>query len=231
MRIGRAGSQTVMDTRQVRAPWAVLAVTVALVVFKLWLVGPVRGRLALDHSWVEELMFQILPVPFAVVGALIAARRPGHRIGWLLLIGTLSIASAQFAWTYALYKPDGRGLASRPRGHRVGGQLDPLAGLAAFMLLLLWFPDGEPPSPRWHPIGWTIVAYCTVIVAFLALYPALISAPELDNPFALSGAAGTVMRKLQASPVVPALSTVLFLRRRARRLSASAAPEPPSASS
>jgi hypothetical protein len=200
-----------MDTRQVRAPWAVLAVTVTLVVFKLWLVGSVLGRLALDHSWVEELAFQILPVPFAVVGALIAARRPGHRIGWLLLIGTLSIASAQFAWTYVLYKPDGGG--SLPGRAVIGwvGNWIPWPALAAFLLLLLWFPDGQPPSPRWRPIGWAIVAYCAVVMVFLALYPVLISAPELDNPFALSGAAGTVMRKLQASSVVSAVGTALVL--------------------
>jgi hypothetical protein len=211
MRTGRTGSQTLTDTRQVRASWAVLAVTVALVVVKLLLVGPVLGRLALDHSWVQELAFQILPVPFAVVGALIAARRPGHRIGWLLLIGTLSIASAQFAWTYALYgSEDGTSLVGLAVIGWVGNWT-PWPALAAFLLLLLWFPDGQPPSPRWRPIGWAIVAYCALVMVFLALYPGLISAPELDNPFALSGAAGTVMRKLQASPVVPAVGTVLVL--------------------
>jgi hypothetical protein len=120
MKTGRTGRQTLTNTRQIRASWAVLAVTVALVVVKLLIVGPVLGRLALDHSWVQELAFQILPVPFAVVGALIAARRPGHRIGWLLLIGTpvdrqrpvrLDLYPLQAGW---------RGLASRPRGHRVG---------------------------------------------------------------------------------------------------------------
>jgi hypothetical protein len=48
-------------------------------------------------------------------------------------------------------------------------------------------------------------------MVFLALYPGLISAPELDNPFALTGTAGTVMHTLQASPVVPAVGTVLVL--------------------
>jgi hypothetical protein len=156
----RTGRQTLTNTRQIRASWAVLAVTVGLVVVKLLLVGPVLGRLALDHSWVQELAFQILPVPFAVVGALIAARRPGHRIGWLLLIGTLSIASAQFAWTYALYgSEDGTSLVGLAVIGWVGNWT-PWPALAAFLLLLLWFPDGQPPSPRWRPIGWAIVAYC-----------------------------------------------------------------------
>jgi hypothetical protein len=210
MRTGESGRKTVTGTRQVRAPWAVLAVTVALVVVKLLLVGSVLGHLALDHSWVEELVFQVLPVPFAVVGALIAARRPGHRIGWLLLVGTVSIAGAQFAWSYVLHgSEDGTSL---PGLAAVGwvGNWSPWPALAAFLLVLLWFPDGRPPSPRWRPIGWAVVAYCAVAMVFLALYPGLISTPELDNPFALSGAAGEVMRKLQASPALPAVGTALF---------------------
>lgn len=50
-----------------------------------------------------EVVFHSLPVPFAVVGALIAARRPGNRIGLLLLAGALSLNSAQLSWVYANY--------------------------------------------------------------------------------------------------------------------------------
>jgi hypothetical protein len=208
MRSGRADSKTVTTTRPVRAPWAVLAVIVALVVFPLWLAS-VLGRPASDEPWIQDLLFQLVPVPFAVVGALIAARRPGHRIGWLLLGGTLSIAGALFAWSYVLHElQDGTWLPGRAVIGWVGNWI-PWPALAAFLLLLLLFPDGQPPSPRWHPIGWAIVAYCTVIMAFLALYPGLISAPDLDNPFALSGAAGKVMREVQSSPVVPAIGIAL----------------------
>jgi hypothetical protein len=210
MRAGRADSKTVTTTRQVRAPWAVLAVTVALVGFPLGLAA-VLGRPSSEEPWIQDLLFQLVPVPFAVVGALIAARRPGHRIGWLLLGGTLSIAGALFAWSYTLHKlPDGTWLPGRVVVGWVGNWI-PWPALAAFLLLLLLFPDGQPPSPRWRPIGWAIVVYCAVIMAFLALYPALISAPDLDNPVALSGTAGKVMRELQSSPVVPAIGIALLV--------------------
>jgi hypothetical protein len=51
---------------------------------------------------VAEAVFQALGIPFAAVGALIAGRRSSNRIGWLLLVGALSISSAQLAWTYVL---------------------------------------------------------------------------------------------------------------------------------
>jgi hypothetical protein len=56
-----------------------------------------------------------------------------------------------------------------------------------------------------------MVAWCTVIMGFLAVYPTLIAAPELVNPFGLSGDAGSTMRQLQASPVIPLITIPLFL--------------------
>jgi hypothetical protein len=210
MRIGRAGHDTATSRQLVRAAWAILAVIVALVLLKLWLVGSALVRSS-DQPWIQELLFQILPIPFAAVGALIAVRRPGHRIGWLLLIGSFSIACAQLAWGYGLRGSDGGvSLPGRPVIAWVGNW-SPWPALAAFMLLLVWFPDGRAPSPRWRLLPWAIVTWTTVVMAFLALYPGLLSTTDLDNPFGLSGEAGKVMRRLQASPIVPSTGLGLFL--------------------
>ena len=210
MGVAGAGHDMATRTRLVRAAWAILAVIVALVVLKLWLVGSALGRLS-GEPWIQELLFQILPIPFAAVGALIAVRRPGHRIGWLLLGGALSIACAQFAWGYGVRGSDGGGsLPGRPVIAWVGNW-SPWPALAAFMLLLLWFPDGQPPSPRWRLVPWAIVAWTLVVMVFLALYPGLIGTTDLDNPFGLAGEAGKLMRRLQASPVVPSIGTALFV--------------------
>jgi hypothetical protein len=91
------------------------------------------------------------------------------------------------------------------------GNWIPWPALAAFALLLLWFPNGQPPSPRWRPAAWAMVAWCAVIMGFLALYPGLIATSELANPFGLSGDAGATMRRLQASPAIPLITIPLFL--------------------
>ena len=197
-------------TLQVRAPWAVLLLTAALVIPKSWLFAPLIGDLPPSQR-ITELLFQLLPLPFAAVGTLIAARRPGHRIGWLLLGGSLAIASAQLTWSYVSYSL--RSGAPLPGSAVVGwiGNWVPWPALAAFALLMLLFPDGQLPSPRWRPVGWAMVAWCAVIMVFLALYPGLISTPELDNPFGLSGDAGEAMRRLQASPIIPLVTIPLFL--------------------
>jgi hypothetical protein len=210
MRPDRTGSATMTRTLQVRAPWAVLLLTAALVIPKSWLFAPLIGDLPPSQR-ITELLFQLLPLPFAAVGTLIAARRPGHRIGWLLLGGSLAIASAQLTWSYVSYSL--RSGAPLPGSAVVGwiGNWVPWPALAAFALLMLLFPDGQLPSPRWRPVGWAMVAWCAVIMVFLALYPGLISTPELDNPFGLSGDAGEAMRRLQASPIIPLVTIPLFL--------------------
>jgi hypothetical protein len=210
MRADRTGSATMTRTLWVRAAWAILLLTVALVMAKLWLFAPLIGDLPPSQR-ITELLFQLLPVPFAAVGALIAARRPGHRIGWLLLAGTLAIASAQLTWSYVLHSLDSG--TPLPGAAIVGwvGNWIPWPALAAFALLLLLFPDGQLPSPRWRPVAWAMVALCAVIMAFLTLYPGLISTPDLQNPFGLSGDAGEVMRQLQASPIVPLIAIPLFV--------------------
>jgi hypothetical protein len=210
VRADRTGKGMVTRTLQARAPWAVLLLTAALVLPKLWLFAPLIADLPPSER-ITELLFQLLPVPFAAVGTLIATRRPGHRIGWLLLVGSLAIASAQLAWSYVLYSL--RSGAPLPGSAVVGwiGNWIPWPALTAFALLLLLFPDGQLPSPRWRPVAWAMVAWCAVTMAFLALYPGLISTPDLDNPFGLSGDAGEAMVRLQASPIVPLVSIPLFL--------------------
>jgi hypothetical protein len=208
MRADRAGSEP--GTVRASASWAVLLVVVAQVVPKLWLFAPYLGSLPINER-IAEVLFFALPVPFVAVGALIAARRPRHRIGWLLLVGALAISTAQLSWGYVAYRLDAGALL--PGAAVVGwvGNWIPWPALAAFALLLLLFPDGRLPSPRWRPVAWAMVGWCVVTMAFLSVFPAVISTPELDNPFGLSGDAGATMRRLQASPVIPLISIPLFV--------------------
>jgi signal transduction histidine kinase len=103
----------------------------------------------------------------AIVGGLIATRRPRHRIGWLLLFIGLTQAMVEFSSAYAhyalLYRP-----GSLPLGD-VSSWFEewmwmPGFGLAATLLLL--FPTGRLPSRRWWPVAAvTILTLLTMVVA------------------------------------------------------------------
>ena len=129
-----------------------------------------------------------------ILGALIVWRQPGNRYGWLWCLLGLGMSLRGAAYAYELwalyiapYQPCGLEAAW------VGTVMDALNwGLVPLLLLL--FPDGRPPSPRWRPVVWVALAVCAVSVVSAAVAPG-----EMDdgtpNPIRwLHGAPGEVAR-------------------------------------
>ena len=96
-----------------------------------------------------------LAVP--VVGFVLASRRPGNRVGWLLLVGGLALGLGGFVSAYALHAlvadpsslPTGRAFAWLSNWIWV----IPIAVLAFVFLL---FPAGRLRSRRWRPAAWFV---------------------------------------------------------------------------
>jgi hypothetical protein len=122
----------------------------------------------------------VLALPFTVgsatVGALVAARRPGNPVGWLLGTCGVLVGLDEFARTYAIY-----GLFIRP------GSL-PAAALVAWLNAWTWqltfglmitlvpliFPTGRPPSSRWRPLVWLACAFIAAWTLSAAFGPGTI---------------------------------------------------------
>jgi len=105
------------------------------------------------------LTFALIVAPFAVVGALVASRRPRNPVGWLFLVFAVVaafVASADRYASYALVEHPG----SLPGGDWVAwlasGIWHPAFGFFVFAFLL--FPNGRLPSTRWRPVAWIAVA-------------------------------------------------------------------------
>jgi signal transduction histidine kinase len=157
--------------------WAV-TVLMAAVAGILLVLGP--GRPLPDDLFggVAGAAFLVLSLAYATVGAVIALRLPGHRIGWLFsLTGLLSAVNVL---TYA-YAEHGLYAAEPPLARTaavVWGTLELTAPLLVLSLLLL--PDGRLPSPRWRPAA----AMCLVAIVLLPLSRLLTPGP-MDDPFAI----------------------------------------------
>jgi len=96
-------------------------------------------------------LLTVLPfVLFATVGAIVAARRPDNRLGWLyLVIGLLaSFTAIGGSLENVNYPPSGPGRLALVLLYAVTNLAwYPTLGLLA-TLSILWFPDGRPPSPH-----------------------------------------------------------------------------------
>ena len=122
---------------------------------------------------------------FATVGSLIASRRPQNPIGWIFCISALLWALGDVLLqynTYALITNPG----SLPAGALLGVFGDWARGMGWFMVitfLLLLFPNGHFPSPRWRFLAWLIagllVAYS--ITLLLSPFPYANIDPSLAN--------------------------------------------------
>jgi hypothetical protein len=105
----------------------------------------------------------IITLPFAVVGLLIARRRPRNPIGWILLALVFSVLVSVNAANYAVLVY--RVHDSLPLG-RLAVALAP-AWVPVIVLLplpIVLFPDGHIPAGRWRWVFW---AYIALAVAFL----------------------------------------------------------------
>ncbi|MFN8487237.1 MAG: hypothetical protein U0350_06565 [Caldilineaceae bacterium] len=96
-------------------------------------------------------------IAFAVLGVLVVARLPNHRVGWLFLVIGLSAALALFTDQYTIYK-----LVTHPAGQPFVWLVVWLhtwvwlVGNWAIGLLLLIFPTGRLLSARWRWASWLL---------------------------------------------------------------------------
>ena len=139
-------------------PWAlfVLATAVATLDFILSL----QNDQAVGHErsmavWLIVVEMLLIPVTFTGVGAFIVTRRPGNRVGWLMIVVGIAFALPALASDYP--GADGRThLPMRPFGTMVAwvGNWDWTFYVLALLCLVLLFPTGSLPSRRWRPVLW-----------------------------------------------------------------------------
>src|SRR5215204_3173896 len=190
--------------------------------------GLENGANLLDD--VEGMVLNVGFGAFAVVGALLVAKRPTNLIGWIMAAVALMVSLFNAGGAYATYV-----MLTR-------GQPDALAVLGAWTANWYWFlmlalaliylpmlfPDGRLPSWRWLPVAVLAGIAASGFVlprAFMDTLP-LNEAPgyEIDNPIGIEGLGpvenlplfGMLLNGLLAIAFVGTAASVVVRFRRSR---------------
>jgi hypothetical protein len=163
-----------------RLAWSVCGLTLALLACAL-------GLAVLNGADVGAVSFPLAMTASAVVGGLVASRRPGNPVGWFFLGGAFSLASGDVASGYAAY-----GLTTAPGalpGARVMAWPMSWVWVPGVVLLLclvpLYFPDGRLVSRRWRWFVGLAVFFCVAVAVYSALRPGEIQEEGLANPLGI----------------------------------------------
>ena len=155
------------------------------------------------HS--EDDYVPLMLTGYAVVGAVVAVRRPGNAVGWLFQTIALVLSVQAVAEAYVLLDPRPGQVAVA----WVAGWLFNLWFILLGVFLLLVFPDGRLLSRRWRPVLWLGVA--ALVGSFLvdAFAPGELSVyTGTENPLGVHGAAAVAVQWIRG--VTTALLVVLL---------------------
>jgi hypothetical protein len=170
-----------------RGAMAFLVLTV-LARIVLLLLDPVRISAA---AVAEGAGFLVVVAAFPVVGWIILQQQPRNHVGWLLTaIGVVwGVGGMCDTWAHlglVVFPGDVPGAGAAASVASIIWA--PALGLTGTYLLML-FPDGDLPSPRWRALPWVSGGVVGLLVASLLLHPgALVSGPGegLANPLGVT---------------------------------------------
>src|SRR5215217_3810443 len=173
---------------------------------------------------VEAVFVLATVLTFSVVGTIIASRQPRNAIGWLFCGIGLLVSLNSLTGSYAEYRLAG--------GFGLGALAETAAWFSSWSwtlwlyvpttFLLLLFPDGRLPSPRWRPVAWCAALGVIGFVAGSALEPGpLEEFPRITNPYGVDSPildavaiAGAILAG--ASMLASAVSLIVRMRRAGR---------------
>ncbi len=218
-----------MSTRTAaRLAWSLAGLTVPLMVgavFFVWLDRASPWRADGPFSLASMVVGVLSNLPVPIVGALIAARQPRSPYGWLWLASGIALSFTQLVAAYAFH-----GLLIAP------GTL-PLAGLAQWLtgaawllnfatapFVLLLFPTGHLPSPKWRIVAWVVVAALLTGLPVCAGIAGLSGfVPDVESPFGAPGIVADLLKAIMMISVtliiIAIVAGVISLLLRFRRAS------------
>jgi hypothetical protein len=161
---------------------------------------------------------------FSVVGAIVASRHPRNTIGWIFCSVGLVEGLDRLARGYAefwLVSDWGSPSLGEAAAWFATWAWIPLSGVSTTYLLLL-FPNGRLPSPRWRLVAWLAgLGIISGVVGYALQAGSLGDFPQIVNPYGVNSPVVRVVQVAAAvvvvgSMVASAISVIIRARRAGR---------------
>lgn len=130
--------------------------------------------------------FPLAMTASALVGALVASRRPVNPVGWLFLGSAALVALQTFATEYATYGllSSHGALPFAETAAWVSVWIELLGPGLMLVVLPFFFPDGRLVSPGWRPIVWLVFLALVANIVLRLLTPGVVvyATSRIANP-------------------------------------------------
>jgi hypothetical protein len=163
------------------AMFAIIVVIVAM---------PVIAGKGLDEIYADPvvLVFLVFVLTFVTVGALIASKRPANPIGWIMIAAGLAYSVGGLTISVledVVSRPLGASLVTRYLVW-LSSWVFAIGALLSGTFLLLLFPSGNLPSPRWRHVARLAALGIVLFVVGVAFQPGETGGYEdVVNPVAI----------------------------------------------
>jgi signal transduction histidine kinase len=156
-------------------------------------------------------------VLYATLGTLVV-RRAGNLIGWLLLGEGAGLAVLALASAYAVLGIRHPGTIPAPDLAGLLAECTFVAASLGLGFMVLLFPSGRPPSPRWRPVVAASLVATALTLAGFVVRPRLLALPapggdsvRIPNPLGIRSLGGVLRTALVGTLTgLAVLFTVLF---------------------
>jgi len=208
--------------------WSLCALSVALLVGGVALARMVRSTaLELPYGSVGAassfVLTSAIVLTFSVVGAIVASRHPRNTIGWIFCTVGLEAGLGSLAGGYAeFWLASGWGLQSLGATAAWFASWAWIVQTVAMTFLLLLFPNGRLPSPRWRPVAWLAALGLGGLALSYALDAGTLGDfPQVVNPYGIDSPIVGVVESassfaLVGSMVASAISVIVRARHAGR---------------
>jgi len=203
--------------------WSLVVLSVVLLVGGISFALMTRSSVP-ERPYYGSVTLSVLALAFSVVGAIIASRQHRNAIGWIFCSVGVTTGLSSFAGDYAEFWL-ASGFGPRSLGETAAWFSSWSWSLLVYVptsFLLLLFPDGRLPSPRWRPVAWCAALGLIGFLAGYALKPGpLEDFPQIMNPYGVDSltlgtvaVAGAILASV--SMVASAISLLVRMRRAGR---------------